>query len=188
MRRASEPIARTETSAQVIDLLAPLDPARELSGSWRLTDGVLYAERSQRDVLQFPYHPPAEYDFRVEFTRTQGGDAIIMVLPKNKTRFSFVMDGFQNHSFGFERINNVTADRAPPTVRLPRGIVNGVRHTALVQVRNDSVTAWLDGSVVTTWGTDYRNMSPNADQADPRSVALAPGTAPLPSIRRKWRR
>jgi hypothetical protein len=54
----------------IVDLLRLVDPKHDgLAGKWYLQNGSLWTEASPFSQIRFPYRPPAEYDFHLEYDR-----------------------------------------------------------------------------------------------------------------------
>src|SRR5262249_451802 len=55
---------------QAIKLLPVVEIAKDrVHGTWEKKDGALVSGPEQRARIEIPYIPPAEYDFRIAFTR-----------------------------------------------------------------------------------------------------------------------
>ena len=153
------PVART------IDLLALTDPKRDaVEGTWTKHGDALVAQGGFVNnvpvypVLQFPYSPPQEYDYRVEFTRDSGAGDVSPVLSHGDRQFQFSL-GADNHLFGFNELNGRHINEQSNAYRAEQ-LASGRRYTTLIQVRNDGVTAYLDGQKLRELRTDYMNLEP----------------------------
>jgi len=157
-----------------VDLLALLDPDRDLSGHagrWKLDKGVLLSAPDSTDVLNLPYQPPREYDLRLDFARLQGADSIIVLLVRGDTSFSYVMDAFGKHLYALELCGGKQA-YASPAARTFAALAGGRRHSALIQIRDVSVKTFLDNELVLDWKTDYQDLAPNIQRDDQSLLAL----------------
>jgi serine/threonine protein kinase len=127
-------------------------------GIWSTKENGLVSGPQGASCIEIPYTPPEEYDFRITFTRLDGSEGVHQILYKAGRSFEWFM-GASNRKMGFMRVNDLGIDN-PTTVNKPGCIVNGRRYTSVVSVRNDGVTAYLDGVQVDQLKTDYREMSP----------------------------
>lgn len=173
----SPPVLAGDTppsASRALDLMPLVElPAAVVAGTWRRADAAgpsagggpaLVAETTGGQALwDVPYEPPVEYDFAIEFTPKTGTVALIM--PKRLpggggTSFAWYMGLGDAHSTcGLERLHGLDATADGNPTRRTAPLAAGARHRAVVQVRNGSVTAWLDGSLVTQHRTDYRDLA-----------------------------
>ncbi len=128
----------TWTAAE--DLMPLVDTARyAVIGSWT-SDGRILTNQAERfSRVAIPYIPPEEYDFRVDFTRHQGMADINLIFPAEGAERIFRMCSWNACYFGVYKDN-------PDT--LPLLVENGVRHTAIVEVRRGTLAAYLDGHLL----------------------------------------
>jgi hypothetical protein len=143
---------------RALALLPLVDPARDaVAGEWSSqADGIVITkvDRNRAAILEVPYYPPAEYDVRMVFTRSEAGGEVAPIVSAAGRQFRFVMDGWA----GFEMVRQRRLYENNPTkVRLTEGLSAG-RHESVVEVRRDGVRARIDGKVVCEWKTDYRDM------------------------------
>ncbi len=147
--------------ANAINLLALIDPKKDaISGRWNVTDGELQTvgKRAEDVRLEIPYTPPDEYDFRIIFTRRDGDDNVKQILTHGGRNFAWTMGAYVNTRAAFELINGAGAHANPSTVEKPGILQNDKQHTSIVQVRNESVKAYLDGELLAEWKTDYSDL------------------------------
>jgi serine/threonine protein kinase len=148
------PLPAPPAPPQARDLLPLIDPAVDaVKGHWiRRADGLVgRPEGKQVAKLQIPYRPPAEYDLRVDFTRTDGDRQVMIGLAHGDRSFRWTMDVGKG-SFVFQNMN-----ARPPSNLLPR-LVNNRRYTTVVHVRNDGATADLDGRRIGEYRGDYSDI------------------------------
>ena len=162
MKRAAEHQEITQATSRavlgqrVVDLLRLANPAQySVQGKWALHDGVIESEGEGQDLLQFPYRPPEEYDYRVEFTRLSGDNCILLAMPKNQKPFIWVMG---NGAYLFHYLKGGGDHSNRTVVRREKALENNRRYTALLQVRNDGVRSYLDGELLNDWKTDFREL------------------------------
>ena len=155
---ANRAIVKPAAPPAVIDLINLLDPDRDgLSGKWILDGGELTCDGSPRAKIRIPYRPPEEYDFRVEFTRLEGSEAITVMLMHHHP-VMWIMDGWHGAASGFQLIAGKSAADNLSTAKGPF-LKNQVRHSTVMRVRKGSIEAWLDGSVISRVQTDGSNLS-----------------------------
>jgi len=155
---------------KVVDLLKLIEPAvATVSGGWRFDRGDLVTEKAKPGTLQIPYKPPAEYDFRIEFT-TDG--TVQQHLYKEPFSFSYAMG--TSHDCGFEYFEgkHVWDSGYKSTQR----ITPGKRHTSLVRVREGRLQAWLDDKLLIDAATDYKPLSKNPELAQLDNSLLGLGS------------
>jgi hypothetical protein len=151
------PTSYATPQGKIVNLLPLIDPAQDtVAGSWTIRDGVLTAGPLTNGRLQIPYRPPAEYDFRVSFTRQSGSKSVNQIL--SKAGKSFVWDFFDNR-WGFFFIREINLNN--PTVT-KRPFENGRKYASVVQVRNDGVRAFVDGVQAAEWKTNYSDFTLNS--------------------------
>jgi predicted Ser/Thr protein kinase len=142
------------------DLLKGVDPQRDrVSGNWAWDDGTLVSDATERAKLMLRYDPPAEYDYRVFFSRIQGIGDVNLLLSKGGRSFAWCMGGMGNTQAGFGSINRKWAPEKGNPSRVKLAIEPGIVYEARVEVRNSGVRAFVNGSKVCEWATDYSDFS-----------------------------
>jgi hypothetical protein len=162
----------------LVDLLKLSDPAKDVvSGNWKIQNGKLSAEAGARAKIEFPYTPPDEYDFRIVFTRTQGTNDVNQILysPVGKTAFTWHMGGWDNMFAGFSTVKGVTGHANPTTSKTP--LENGRKYEAIVKVRRDNISAYLDGKQIAQYKTNYGDIGQFSDWNLNKTQALGLGSA-----------
>lgn len=145
-----------------INLLALLDPKRDsVTGQWTRGSNTLIGDvaKKQRTArIEIPYEPPAEYDFRIEFTPQEavGGGQYLTAFGRDFAWDFFA--GAKNRACGFEFVDDLPLLQNTSCVMLSP-VVAGRRYVSLVEVRRGSVRGFLDDQLVTERMTDYRDMS-----------------------------
>ncbi len=142
------------------DLLALIEPVRDsIRGKWRITDGVLRSDSSPGTLLEIPYQPPDEYDYRIVFRRrAKPPPDLNMILSHAGHSFNWVMGGWGNSVAGFEVVGDRRADDNLSTIKRSQ-ILSDRIHTAEIQVRQDHLKVYLDGELISQLATDYSNLS-----------------------------
>jgi hypothetical protein len=151
-----------------INLLKMIDLSKDaIRGTWTQDANGLKVKSEQWARLEIPYEPPAEYDFRIVFVRTEGTGDAMQVLNKNGHQFIWSLGCAANTMMGFGFINGGWVhEPSNPTRRVvPSVLTNGKSATSLVQVRNDGLKAFLDGKLIVGYPTTYQELSPHPDGA-----------------------
>ncbi len=139
-------------AAHKIDLLKLLNIQRDaVNGKWQFKDGVLNSDESNQVRLQWHYQPPAEYDYRVVFSRESGNDCICMAVVMGGHQTCWEMGSYTDTKCCFER----TA--APgPQVHGVHCLAQHGRYECVLKVRKNSVEVWVNGVLI---GADRGNKS-----------------------------
>jgi len=138
-------------TSRVVNLLPLIEVIRDrVAGAWNMAKDVLSCDAGSEHRLEILYQPPDEYDFCVVFERTSGRGDVHQHLSKAGHAFSYVMDWHGDGSFHLDTVNQNRTDQRF------KSLVNGTKHTAIVQVRNDSVRTLLDGVQVIEAKTDFQ--------------------------------
>ena len=123
------------------DELIPLaHPARyTVAGKWEVVGNDLAGHKENFSRVAIPYLPPEEYDYRIDFTRMEGAADVNMIFPAGGSQCIWRMETWNSACFGNYKGN-------PDSVAL--NLANGVRHTAVVEVRRGRLTAFFDGRLM----------------------------------------
>ena len=149
--------SQERTVETFIDLLPSIDPAKDaVAGVWTMSKGGLSSSGSGQERIEIPYQPPAEYDFRVTFTKLSGNNCVIQLLAHGEDPFIWVMstDGM----FTFHYLKGAGIGNNRTTVQKRTGIKARSRYVSLVRVRKDGAEALLDGKPMSKWPTDYTDV------------------------------
>jgi hypothetical protein len=142
---------------RAINLLALIDPERHtLGGNWRKENGELISDHSHRAKVYVPYKPPAEYDFKIEFTRLGVDNCVAQMFTHNKSA-ALILGGWKGTASGFQQLNGKSANSNSTTVLGIKWEI-GKRHTSIVKVRKDGIEAWLDGERICVYATDGADL------------------------------
>ena len=145
-----------------ISLMDKIDPdADAVKGQWtRVADGMLGdAASGQPGILQLPYEPPEEYDFRIAYTVTTGNPEAIQLLTARGHGFRWTTASFPGAWAGFDNVNGRPVNFSPSGVQLSAPPKIRQRYESLVEVRRDRITGYIDGKKIVEWKTDYSDMS-----------------------------
>jgi hypothetical protein len=128
---------------RVVNLLPLIDIADDtVSGHWRFEDGRLISDGSAFARIRVRYDPPPEYDFRIEFVRLEGSDDVVQMVNEGGRRCAWQMAGGYGREWAFDAILGRKVVFNPH----PR-LSNGQRHTSIVRVRHDGISAFFDGKL-----------------------------------------
>jgi serine/threonine protein kinase/formylglycine-generating enzyme required for sulfatase activity len=193
-------------NARTVDLLALVDVTRDaVKGTWTRGPDGISSDNSAFCRIKIPYGPlPAEYDYRVEFTAKGGGNDVLQLLSAGGSNFSFLMGAWGGRWDGFDAVTGHPLTREGGNIiGGPTSIKRNTRHTVVIGVRKDSISATIDGKLVVKHATNYSDLRmPNewkigdgllglgttidpttfhvAELVDVTPVAVAPAPAPAP--------
>jgi hypothetical protein len=161
------PAAAAEPApAGAINLLPLIDTDKDaIDGTWTMAGGKLASDGTQCARIEIPYEPPAEYDFRIVFTRDEGAGDVFQFMSKNRHSFSWAMGAGGNTFIGFGTIRGawVVDPGYPHSVQMAAVLTNGKIHTSLVQVRKDGLKGFLDGKLIVEYKTStYEELGNHA--------------------------
>lgn len=140
------------------NLIKLIDPKRDtISGTWTHGREGLRSGGTRLDKIEIPYEPPEEYDFTLEFTFIQGAGPTLQILTAKGRLFFWKMGAFGNSGMTFGVINRKPAARSPSTGAFP--LEPGKRYVSTVRVRKSGVTAEVNGRKISSWETDYSDLS-----------------------------
>jgi hypothetical protein len=160
---------------KVVDLMPMIDPSvAAVAGSWRFEDGDLVSNEAKPATLQIPYSPPAEYDFRIEFTAQS---TVQLHLFKEPASFSWAMG--DKHECGFEYVRGKHVWESP--FKSNFRITPGKRHVSVVRVRNNRVQGYIDGQLLVDAVTDFKDFSKNPELSQPDNSRLGLGSYHAPA-------
>lgn len=185
-RRPDEKLAGDDSivsPAQPTDLLGLVRlPDDALEGVWQRTEQGLQSEGDSRAKLRFRCRPPDEYDLRLAFSRVEGAEwdvnskdktaaGMALILCRGDARFAWWLGLYGNKVCGVASVNGYFAASNSTTFRRDPMFENGRKYRALIQVRNDSISTYLDDvQVGQTLKTDYSNVSLGLDSSVGRNL------------------
>ena len=163
-------VARKDAEGRrVVDLMPLIDPKMDVgAGKWEIGPQGLVSDGSDQATLSLRYEPPQDYDFRIEFTRVSGNDAVVQQVVRDNRQGDgagngdWLIGGEANSVLGLEYIGSHGISDAADPARVVRQSVleNGRRYTSVVRVRNSSISAALDDQTVGTFPVDWRDVQP----------------------------
>ncbi len=161
---------------QTVDLLSLVDLDRDVvEGSWEMVNNELVFEGSAARI-SFPYHPPAEYDYTVEYTLEHGSnpwDNFAQMASHGDVPFTWSTNAGTGHYSRLEDIDGHSVIGNPTLT--PFEFVAGERYTSTVRVRNDRVIAEINGQTLVDYPTDYSDLSRNGKWTMPDQLNLGIG-------------
>ncbi|HVR87435.1 MAG TPA: protein kinase, partial [Planctomycetota bacterium] len=146
-----------------INLLPMIDPRRNsIAGTWEVTqDGKLVSDRSAFARVEIPFQLPQEYDLQMLFERRSGSGGVIAILSKGGRQFRCELGGDANTRSVLEIQASGKAVEIPVEKKSSLVIRNDIKTLALLQIRSDSVKAFLNGEPILEWKTDFRDIGLN---------------------------
>lgn len=132
-------------------------PADAVQGRWgRSAKGLESTSGTQRAPakLNFPVDLPESYDFTVTFRITGNDPNVAQIISRGQASFVWNM-GARNSGFGL--VDGRPSGRNRSTINAK--ITSGKSHTSMVKVRPSSVSAYLDGVLVSRMETNYSDVS-----------------------------
>jgi hypothetical protein len=152
------------------NLLLDCDVTRDaISGKWAKAAEAIQSDGSAPAKMKLPLKErlPAQYDFEIEFTPLGGELCVTQLLSAFGAGFGCDFGGWGNTVVGFQLVDGRMGDNNRSTTRRHAWLAAGRRHVAVIQVRRNSVAAFLDGQHVVTMPTDYRNLQHRNDWSIP---------------------
>ncbi len=146
------------STGKVIDLLALVDFSRPVVG-YEKTSGRIVSRKVPTNILMLPYVPPEEYDFQVDFTSETPSPWLKQIAWKDNHDFAWVMGDSGGSIAGFECVKGMPLVHNPTTTSKGMPLVAGHRMTCTLQVRADGMTVILDGQKISSYKTDYKDIS-----------------------------
>ena len=165
----------------VVDLLALINPAADTWLGECNKDGetLLLGKEGGPTRVQINHKVPEEYLLVAEVERIAGTDGVQFGLVIGGQPVSFVIDCFPTGIAGIGLVSGKAADDNL-TTSLGQRLVNGQRHTVVIQVKRDSVLASFDGQYLLEWTGDPADLALPNYEAPPNASQLWIGTAFVP--------
>jgi hypothetical protein len=127
-----------------------------VAGLWKIEGDALVCSKTGTGKIQLPYEPPAEYDLRVVFKRTDGNDMLLQFLSGCGKHFLWCLSHSNNSVSGLTQVRGQGANTNPTATK--HKVAQNKKITTVVQVRKDGVKLFVDGKLLTHWKTDYSDM------------------------------
>jgi hypothetical protein len=163
VQRPAAPVLVPETGWT--NLLAALPEEPEgLTGNWRLDHGEL----KHPETVQVPFQTLelptpktlANYDLRLRLSRRSGTGAVVVAFRHGDAGGMVILDAFTGTGNDHDlSISQISTDFTGTVARVDGLFLEqGRPHEILVQVRDDSVTASLNGEERVRWPADWRRI------------------------------
>ena len=132
---------------RTVDLVKLFDPKRDvIRGTWKAEKGALIHESMHLwPRVQFPYHPPAEYDIKVTFSQSKLRHGIAVFLPDG---YRWHVGDIFSNGFGFEVDMKPEAVGHTATGTASDKMKADEKYTILIKVRKTNWTAEFNGKKV----------------------------------------
>ncbi len=145
---------------RTVNLLELANPIHQVvMGQWELVSGALVVDDTRAARMNFPYKPPAEYDYIVTFVTTKPDGNIAFLLSKGKVPFTWSL----NTRGQMARLEDINGHSIINNPCLRKYVVEPWKqYTAEIRVRKSGVTCLINGQVVQEeYKTDYSDLSRN---------------------------
>ncbi|MBI5685202.1 MAG: DUF1080 domain-containing protein [Verrucomicrobia bacterium] len=191
LQHSTAPATADAAWQNAINLLPLIDPQQDaVEGKWSRVDDGLTSDIVFGARLQLPYQPPEEYDFQISFTRLNfqmktrysGWGDTNLILAKNGRQFKWFMGAHGNTWFGYDIVNGQRFDKNPTGVKVEECLQLNRRYTSRVEVRKDSVKAYLDDKLITTWKPEYGPLQEGAYHQLPNKKVLGIGSCNVQTV------
>jgi len=154
-------INQAAPQSKAIDLLSLLNEAQWQKSGWKKTaEGWVSPDKNPE--LVFPYVPPDEYDFRVEFTSASDSPFVMQALVFGQRAFHWVIGNYATLTCGLDPVGGKGYLDNVTTTKKVASLKAGQPHTSLVRIRDKSITVLVDGKVVEDFATDYADVGSQA--------------------------
>jgi hypothetical protein len=153
-----------QPNERIVDLLKLVDVSKDaLSGVWIRKDNDLICQLGELSRIEFPYIPPAEYDYRIRFVINHGSDCLDQICASHGHQFSFSFGGLNNTTLGFRLVGGNEVDRNSTTRKVQQCYVVGRPCTLTVKVRKNKAEVYVDKTLISAIATDFTNLSLRPD-------------------------
>lgn|GEM_PF-2483415 len=158
---AAQPVAPAGKSINLLPLVSlPRDATK---GTWTMTaDGLSVATPAAASALEFPYEPPEEYDFEIEFTPQAPGMNVNQYLSVQGRSFAWKLNSHARTPplYGFEQLDGRKATEQPEAAaNKPLVLEVGKRYVSKIEVRRTSLRALVNGEEYVKWSGDFSRFS-----------------------------
>ena len=165
----------------LVDLLELSVPHRDaVMGDWKLESEQLLADDSAGARISFPYQPPKEYDFIVEFTLMKASGCTAQLLARGNTPFTWSMNAGVPPRCRIEDVDGHSVI-GNPTLR-KYSFEAGKRYVSTVRVRDNQVTCSINDQPIVEYSTDFGDLSRNPKWKIPDHRLLGIGSWNGPTI------
>src|SRR5476651_1323926 len=117
-----------------------------MEGTWKLQDGKLTSGSGKFVRLEIPYQPPAEYDFRITFSRLSGANNVSQIVTHQGKGFLWVMElGLSRCALGNCRNLWITDSGNPSLAEVSVAQNDSGPYTSILEVRKERVRCFFNG-------------------------------------------
>lgn len=171
--------AKAARPGDTIELLPLIVLKRDaLKGNWSLTKrGLSVKGSTSATVLELPYEVPDEYDFEIVFTPDSGGLNVNQYLSAGGHAFAWKLNSHMQQPplYGFELLDGKYAKQTPEaSTRRDLELTPGQTVISKIEVRRNSLRAFVNGKLFVSWGGDFARFS--AEEAtrlnNPRHIGV----------------
>lgn len=162
------------------NLLALVDPDKDVvNGHWKRVDGALVSSKQRGARFALPVRLTGDYKLRVGFTRDQGDDSLVVVVPVGKTQVGVAIDSFKDEG-SFSGLEQISGKRARDNETRLKGVLirNAQRHTLEIDVSIEgnaaNITAAMDGKTIVRWkgSQTLLDVNPQASVSDKQAIGF----------------
>jgi serine/threonine protein kinase len=176
----ADPQKQQEKDRKTIERL--IDQARsgegsDVVGTWKLTGGTLVSDNPSDARLSFPYLPPLEYDYLIEFTAVDPFACVTQLVSRGTSPFAWTLN-VGNPAVGFiEEFNEAASN---PTKKI-LSLEPGKKHTTIIEIRKHGVRCFIDGMMVLAYPLNYGSLhrSSRWPLANPLKLGLSVRNGPV---------
>lgn len=178
--RAQEQAA-PDKPERVVSLLEKVRLERHgVEGRWEYVAGVLVTDGRNPARTSFPYYPPQEYDYVVEFTSGDPPSCIGLLVSRGDVPFGWSLNT-PGQTARLESINGHAVIGNPTCRNYP--FQPWQKYVAELRVRDTGVTGLINGKVVLEeFRTDYSNLNRYAAWDMPNQRLLGVGAFGRPAV------
>jgi hypothetical protein len=135
-----------------VDLLPLVDPKKDsFSGKWEVVDGKVRPVEGGFARIEVPYEPADEYNLKAVIEAGANTETVLLL---SRAGHGFALSLYPGQSRG-------AIYSALPDAPIGAGIPADRPFTVLVQVRLDSIKAFLDGKQILDWKPDQDKLGPH---------------------------
>ncbi len=148
---------RPTGTSRVIDLIRLVDVKFDAkpTNKWSVKDGSLYCtDGGLVPKVVFPYEPPREYDFSMEFMQPNLRNDLGMIMPNRAGSTFYWGIGGRDSLF----LLRAASDPQPFKRNLKGAFRPGVKYRTRVQVREKEVRTYVNGRLIYAYKGDLGNL------------------------------
>lgn len=148
---------RPTGTSRVVNLIGTVDLARDADPSkkWLIQEGALVCvEGSLVPKVVFPYEPPEEYDFQMEFHQPKLRNEVGLIMPNGTGKSFYWALGGRD---GVLKLRTAVAQQ-PFDQRIRGAFQPNVKYKTRVQVRRNQVRTYVNGKLIFEFKGDLGNL------------------------------